>query len=263
MNQNLVAVINNFNQSKMVFRHLLPMIILIHSSESDLCSNLLGDLITFTPQFATSCHLANIFPGVGVGAVFSVCRFNHWPCSHSKVSPTVCCVASTNFAIYFPYHLPSPRQLKFPLWWPLSHLLLLFFFHQIWHAATSLGSGSPLLSCPQPGWEDPASWNYLDTRGDERLDTITCRVKRPGEAGWWHDTQTLLQAAQCPLLTSPIWLPSDPSSWPGGFHLQTKLRWLPPRTSWPWIRCKAQSALVALSQWYWWKGHAFQSRNQG
>lgn len=87
---------------------------------------------------------------------------------------------------------------------------------------TSLGSGSPLLGWPWPRWENSVSWNYLDTRGDDGLETIICRLKRPGEVKRWHAAQTLFQAARCPLLTSPIWPLSDPSSWLGGFHLQMK-----------------------------------------
>lgn len=40
----------------------------------------------------------------------------------------------------------------------------------------------------------------------------------------------LLQATRGPQLTFPIWLPSDPSSWPGGSHLQMKPQQLPHHT---------------------------------
>lgn len=70
------------------------------------------------------------------------------------------------------------------------------------------------------------SWNYLDTRGDDGLETIICRLKRPEEVERRHDAQTLFQAARCPLPTSPIWPLPDPNGQPGGFHLQMK----PPAT---------------------------------
>lgn len=92
---------------------------------------------------------------------------------------------------------------------------------------------------------EPSSWIYLDTRGDDGLETILRRLERPGK---WEDADAR---------TSPgCRVPPPDLSHLASVCPEQRARWFPfadetpaapPQTSRPWSRCEAQRALGSLS----------------